>query len=201
MTRIAAVDGGTYFHHRTLCEAPFKDCFDDILYVRDVPFTDLSPFDVVVLPCRLNTHLLAPMADQLTAYMTGGGTLLVMGEVFPERFLKGITFTPCETNFWWWVEGLPGPAPRLARPDHPLLGALSEKDCIWHLHGHFAPSDTQDVLIEDDHGALLIEDTTTYAPGRLIAMTLDPCYHHGSHFMPATTAFLSGFLPALRNIG
>jgi hypothetical protein len=55
-------------------------------------------------------------------------------------------------------------------------------------------------VIETDDGALLIDDTSSYAPGRLIAMTLDPCYHHGSHFMPATTTFLNGFLPALRDL-
>lgn len=201
MTRIAAVDGGTYFHHHTLCEEPFAGCFDDILYIRDVPFTDLAPYDVVFLPCRLNTHQIVPLADQLTAYMTGGGTLVVMGETFPDRWLPGLSFTPCETNFWWWREGLPGPDPRIAKPDHPLMADLTAKDCIWHLHGHFHASGPQVPLIEDDSGALLIEDAATYAPGRLIATTLDPCYHHGSHFMPATTAFLKRFLPALRNLG
>lgn len=201
MTRIAAVDGGTYFHHHTLFEAPFKHCFDDIVYIRDVPFTDLSGYDVIFLPCRLNTHLLAPLADQLVTFMRGGGTLVVMGEIFPDRWLDGIDFTPCETNFWWWREGLPGPAPRIAQPDHPLMGDLTDQDCIWHLHGHFHVKGRQKPLIEDDTGALLIEDVETYAPGRLIASTLDPCYHHGSHFMPATTAFLSGFLPALRKLG
>ena len=34
--------------------------------------------------------------------------------------------------------------------------------------------------------------------GRLIVSTLDPFYHHGSNFMPATTRFLDGFLPWAR---
>jgi len=34
--------------------------------------------------------------------------------------------------------------------------------------------------------------------GQMILTTLDPFYHHGSHFMPATTRFLDGFLPWLR---
>jgi hypothetical protein len=32
----------------------------------------------------------------------------------------------------------------------------------------------------------------------VLATTLDPCYHHGSHFMPATTHFLKGFLAWLK---
>jgi len=201
MTVVAAIDGGTYFHHRTLCEAPFDKHFDHVLYVHDLPQHDLSAYDVVMLPCRLNSLLLAPLVETFTDFMRGGGTLVVMGETFPDRWLSDIAFTPCETNFWWWIEGTPGPAPRIIQPDHPLMTRLNDKDCIWHLHGHFAPSQNQTAVIETDDGALLIDDVATYAPGRLIATTLDPCYHHGSHFMPATTKFLAGFLPALRNLG
>ena len=35
---------------------------------------------------------------------------------------------------------------------------------------------------------------------RLIVSTLDPFYHHGSNFMPATTKFLDGFLPWARRL-
>jgi hypothetical protein len=198
--RIAAVDGGTYFHHRTLCEEPFARYFDDILYIGELYGQDFGDHDVLFLPCRLNTQLVAPISDRLIAFMRGGGTLVVMGEVFPERWLPGIAFTPCETNFWWWREGLPGPGVRIVRPKHPLMTGMTEAAATWHLHGHFHTTETQLALIETDEGALMFEDRESYAPGRLLATTLDPCYHHGSHFMPATTAFLSVFLPALRNL-
>jgi|TARA_R100000908_G_C3643589_1_gene78648 hypothetical protein len=50
-----------------------------------------------------------------------------------------------------------------------------------------------------DLGSVLYDDTVT-TPGRMIVTTLDPMYHHGSHFMPATTRFLDGFLPWLKGM-
>ena len=35
-------------------------------------------------------------------------------------------------------------------------------------------------------------------PGTLLVTTLDPTYHDGSYFMPATERFLDGFLPWAR---
>lgn len=195
---IAAVDGGTYFHHHKLSEPPFGDCFDRLIYIRDLPFADLEGIKVLVLPCRLNADLITPLAGKLKAFMRNGGTLIVMGETFPDRWLPGISFTPCETNFWWWIEGTPGPEPVITAKDHPLVAGLSEAAATWHLHGHFHLSDVQRPLIVEGPGALMFEDGDTYAPGRLVAMSLDPCYHHGSHFMPATTEFLNVFLPALK---
>jgi hypothetical protein len=56
-------------------------------------------------------------------------------------------------------------------------------------------------LLRDDASgrAVLYEDRVS-TPGRLIAMSLDPFYHHGCNFMPATTRFLERFLPWLRRI-
>lgn len=34
----------------------------------------------------------------------------------------------------------------------------------------------------------------------MIVTSLDPVYHHGSRFMPATTRFLDRFLPNLRGL-
>ncbi|PVB60175.1 hypothetical protein [Labrenzia sp. 011] len=200
MSFVGAIDGGTYFHHRTLTEAPFETCFDEIVYIGDVAQTDLSRFDILFLPCRLNSLLIAPLKGQLVAYMQGGGTLIVMGEIFPDRWLDGIEFTPCQTNFWWWITGEKGPAPRIANPSHALMKNMTASAATWHLHGHFAPKPEQEALIEDDIGVLMFEDRQSYAPGRLIATSLDPCYHHGSHFMPAATQFLEALLPQLREL-
>jgi hypothetical protein len=43
---------------------------------------------------------------------------------------------------------------------------------------------------------LYVDEVTT--KGRMVVTSLDPFYHHGSHFMPATTRFLDGFLPWVR---
>ena len=104
MASLAAVDGGTYYHRRTLCEAPLASFFDAVIYVRDVAETDLEAHDIVFLPSRLNADLIAPFGDRLTAFMERGGTLVAMGETCPERWLEGIEATPLETDFWWWLE-------------------------------------------------------------------------------------------------
>jgi hypothetical protein len=55
------------------------------------------------------------------------------------------------------------------------------------------------VLIEDVEGdAVLYVDRETWT-GQTLVTTLDPTYHFGSHFMPATDRFLSGFLPWLHD--
>ena len=52
-------------------------------------------------------------------------------------------------------------------------------------------------VMPDPLGSIFYEDTVSTS-GRLLITSLDPMYHHGSHFMPATTRFLDGFLPYLK---
>ena len=83
------------------------------------------------------------------------------------------------------------------RSFHPLFRRLGPRDVAWHLHGFFDPPPGAEVLVTDGEGRaiLYIDEVTTR--GRLIVTSLDPFYHHGHHFMPATTRFLDGFLPWL----
>lgn len=198
MPSLAAIDGGTYYHHRTVYEPPFAPFFDAAVHVRDMADADLDAHDIVFLPCRLNADLIAPQGGRLIRFMEDGGTLVAMGETFPERWLPGITATPVETNFWWWLE--PG-----ASLGVRLTGACGMEDYLdeaalsWHLHGYFTLRTGQVPLIEADGRCLMFMQD--WGKGRLIATTLDPCYHHGSYFMPATTRFLHGFLPWLKRQG
>ncbi len=199
MPTLAAIDGGTYYHNRTLNEAPFARYFDERIYVRDLPFARLEDFDAVFVPCRLNAHLIAPLAPQLIAFWRGGGTLVAMGETFQDGWLPDVRMTAVETNFWWWLEEGADLGVRLADREHDLFRYIDQGAATWHLHGWFTLTENQTSLIETREGrCLLFEDRESHAPGRLIATTLDPCYHHGSHFMPATTRFLSGFLSWLK---
>ena len=60
------------------------------------------------------------------------------------------------------------------------------------------PPEGAEILIRDADGLPLLYVDAVSTAGRMIVTSLDPCYHHGSHFMPATTRFLAGFLPSLR---
>src|SRR5262249_51191465 len=46
----------------------------------------------------------------------------------------------------------------------------------------------------DDGGAVLYLDRVS-SRGTMLVTSLDPLYHYGSYFMPATERFLDGFLP------
>ncbi|MEM6741610.1 MAG: hypothetical protein AAF646_15990 [Pseudomonadota bacterium] len=204
---IAALDGGLAYHTRTLRAPPFAAHFGPLIDLRALGETDLSGLPCLMIPCRTNGARLAAHKAQLATYLEAGGVLVVMGETHPERFLDGVHVAPEPTNFWWWLEAGAELGVRIAAPDHPLMVGLRESDATWHIHGALtfdAPSQT--LLSWDGSsavdgskrwgGAILAEQRR--GAGQLVVTTLDPIYHHGSGFMPATTRFLERFLPALR---
>lgn len=201
MTRpvVAIVDGGQHYHHDAIAREPLARFFDHVVYLRDIPRTDLSAFDILILTCRTNAYYLAPLAGQLQAFMRGGGTLVAMGETFPHAWLPDIGFRPMQTDFWWWLEPGADLGLRMSDPAHPICRHLTRDDVTFHLHGAFEPlHPNQKPLVETKDGECqLFEDVTSYAPGRLVATTLDPFFHHGAFFMPATTRMLLGVLPWL----
>lgn len=199
MTVIAALDAGTYYHARTLYEPRYRDYFDRLIYVPELGPEALDGVGVLVVSCRTDPSLLEPKADLFRTYLDQGGTVVAMGSTGPHRWLPGVCWTDKPTNFWWWKEG--GSLDlRLCKPDHPLFSHITLEDATWHYHGVFRPPEGAESLIEaGDAGSVLYEDRTRPA-GRMIVTSLDPMYHHGSYFMPATTRFLDGFLPYLRTL-
>lgn len=191
---LTAIDGGTYYHHRTLYEPPFSKFFRNIIYVKDMKRIGFKTATTLFLPCRLNAGLLAQHREALSQFMEKGGTLVAMGETFPERWLTGITAHAMETNFWWWLE--PGADLGVRFTGASELEQYVEESALsWHLHGTYTLAPAQRALVVADGRPIVFDEQR--GRGRLIATSLDPCYHHGSHFMPATTAFLEGFLPWL----
>lgn len=199
MTKIATLDGGMSYHTRTLREGEFSRFFGPIIRLPDLATTDLSALPVLLIPCRTNGEQLAKMRALLADYVEAGGFLVVMGETRPDLFLDGVTFHPVPTNFWWWLEGGADLGVRVCAPDHPLMAHLSQADLSWHVHGtlQLAEGGTPLAQWQDERqgGPILIDSQR--GKGRLMLTTLDPIYHHGSGFMPATTRFLEAFLPWL----
>ncbi len=113
-------------------------------------------------------------------------------------WLPRLSLVTVPTDWWWWLTPGAELGVRIVRPDHPLMRGLGDRDASWHLHGWFAIPPGAETLIADRDGhPVLFVDEANHGAGRLVATTLDPCYHHGSHFMPATTRFLDRFLPNL----
>ncbi len=168
----------------------------EFLYLADLADGDLDAFDTVILADRLHPELLRRHTAQILAVAERGGTLVVLGENAAHTWLPGVTWTARPTNFWWWLEG-EDPLIRTRSPEHEAWEYLSTKSVIWHHHGLLhTDADVVPLLVSEepdengdlrDAGMMLFEDTVT-TPGRIIATTLDPTYHHGNNFMPARRA-------------
>lgn len=198
--KIAILDGGAYYHHFAINTPAFRPYFDQIIYAPDLPSTSLDAFDVLIVIDRLNPDLLRQHAERLLAFADQGKTLVVLGEVEAHTWLPGAEWVSRPTNFWWWLDKNGDSGLRLAAPNHDLFNYLSLSDAIWHYHGLFLPPAEASKLIVLDEtmtggeaDTILYEDRVS-TNGRFLVTCLDPFFHHGSNFMPATTRFLSGFL-------
>lgn len=60
----------------------------------------------------------------------------------------------------------------------------------------YTGANAEKLITTADGGAVMFEERLP-AGGRWIVTTLDPDYHFGSYFMPATESFLEGFFPCL----
>lgn len=196
---VLAVHPGAYYHIESLVSPRYSGFFDAFARPEALPETDLSAFTVVLIPCRTPADRMEPHKAQLRAYLDAGGTIVATGESNSELFLPGINFTPQPTNFWWWLTPGADLGVRIAKSDHALFSWLARQDITWHLHGWFDPPEGVEVLAVNGEGKpiLYIDEVTT--AGRMVITSLDPFFHHGSHFMPATTRFLDGFLPWMRD--
>jgi hypothetical protein len=199
--RICAVDGGTYYHHEALHGTRYRGWFDRLIDLRRLPQAELTDCDVLVVTCRSHPGPLRAARERFARFLAAGGTVVAMGETQSHTWLPRVSWSHRPTNFWWWLERGASPGYVVAAPAHPLFRHLTLADATWHYHGVFAPpaGATALITLEADGGCLLYEDEVSTA-GRMIVTSLDPFYHHGSHFMPATTRFLDGFLPWLASL-
>lgn len=197
--RLIVPSSGTYYHIETL-EAPrYARHFDLVTTPEELDTVGLSPEDVLLIPCRTPAQRMIVQTAPVGAHLHQGGTVVAMGESRSELWLDHVRFTPRPTNWWWWLTPGADLGNRIDAPDHPLMRGLGKPEITWHLHGWFAPPAGATVLASNAEGRAILYLDEVSTAGRMIVTSLDPIYHHGSHFMPATTRFLDAFLPALRD--
>lgn len=197
LRRVCLVENGSYFHHRTLHTPEFAPYTHMHRHVLDLQAQDFAEADVLVFCCNTRGDLIARHQTAIAEFLTQGKTVVAMGSTSPEHWLPQIAWTDCPVNFWWWTEKDTDSGLHVRWPEHRLFQHLTLADATWHQHGSFqVPEGARSLIDKEGQGSILYEDCTS-TPGRIILMTLDPCYHHGSYFMPATTRFLRGFLPWL----
>lgn len=196
--RIAFLDGGTYYHHATYHDPEWHHCFAGNIYVRDLPTADLSGYDCLFVASRQDPVELQAAQATIEAFLNAGKLVVALGESHAQPWIKSVDWTPGMTNFWWWLTPGADSGLRQVSKSHGLFDHINLLDATWHRHGTLAVPAGAVSLIDAVEGGSVLYDDSASTPGRLIVSTLDPCYHHGSYFMPATTRFLRGFIPWLK---
>lgn len=195
--RIAVLDNGSAYHAHGFAREPVVGFFDAKIPLAELSGAALEDVDALVVACRCNGRWLGERRAIFADYLAQGGCLVVMGETRPDLWLDGIGFAPRETNYWWWLEPGADLGIRVSAPGHPLLDGIGAQDLTWHEHGVLTPPPSLQVLAVNGEDLPIMAEGP-HGGGRLFVTTLDPFYHHGSWFMPATTRFLTKFLPNLR---
>ncbi|MEK4081607.1 hypothetical protein [Solibacillus sp. FSL K6-1126] len=198
MRKIAVLYSGHAPHYVTFNTPKFKQYFEKIIYLPRFVEEDLEDMDVVIVPSQLHNKLLLEAAPAIRRFADNGGVVVAFGPQ-PWQWIPGQNWETRPTNFWWWLEKDADSGLRMVAPDYPLFrdGFLDEAACTWHQHGVFHLQDGMQSLIDmKDGGSLLYVDKVS-SKGTWIVTTLDPDFHFGSYFMPATEKFMDGFFPWL----
>lgn len=195
---ILAIHAGAAYHCETLEGQRYRHFFDTLLRPEELNQAALASARVVIVPCRTPAARLRPSRDLLLAFLRRGGTIVAMGETLPHTWLPAIDFVPQPTNWWWWLEPGADLGLTITHPAHALFERIGPNEIAWHLHGSFRPPVGAVSLIDDAQGRSILYLDEVSTAGRMVITSLDPFFHHGSHFMPATTRFLDGFLPWIR---
>lgn len=196
MRKIAVIYSGNASHHRTFTEPRYKQYIDSLIYLPDFLNTSLEGVEVLFVPSQLNEKLLMKAKEKIIDFAQAGGIVVAFGPQ-PWEWLPNQKWEERETNFWWWLEKDAESGLVLAEPTYDLFNYITLEDATWHQHGVFWPVEgAQKLITTEDGGAVMYVDKVS-TNGTWIITTLDPDYHFGSYFMPATERFLDGFIPWL----
>ncbi|PPJ47279.1 hypothetical protein C0075_17035 [Rhizobium sp. KAs_5_22] len=197
--RIVAPSSGTYYNIRSLEGPRYTHAFDVICRPEQLGDV-LRPDDILWVPCRTPAQRMIAQKQIVARHLDAGGTVVALGESRSDLWLPAVDFTETETNWWWWLDPSADLGVRAseAAAKHPLMQDIGDKEVTWHLHGWFVPPEGATVLARDGEGRPILYEDKVSTPGTMIVSSLDPMFHHGSHFMPATTRFLDRFVPNLK---
>lgn len=198
MRKIAVLYSGSSHHHRTYKTSEFGALIHTRIPARQFAQTSLDEFDVLLIPSQSHTRILEDNIDKIYAFANSGKIVVTFGPQHTEWLPQhNWEFRP--TNFWWWLEPGADSGLRLTAPTHDLFtNYLTLDDATWHQHGVYWPSEGCETLVSTHDGGAVLYIDRVNTNGIWINTTLDPDFHYGSYFMPATERFLRGFLPWLQ---
>lgn len=191
--RILAISGGSAPHERALNLPEHREFLAEVTYIGDLGPDHLEGFDAVLVPDRCNQAAVAALAPALLGVAARGGSLVVLGEQ-PECWLPGTRWTHRPTNYWWWLDPEAPSQVVAADPGHSLFSYMTMPDATWHHHGVLAPPPGAETVIAARDGGSVFTVDRHSTEGVVVATTLDPVFHVGSHFMPAAARFLPRLL-------
>lgn len=197
MRKIGVLYGGSSQHSRTYKTGEFAKHIHQLIPARCFAEADLTELDVLVIPSQSHIGLLKTNAEKIKEFADSGRIVAAFGS-------QGMEWLPAQnwefrpTNFWWWLEKGADSGLRLTGAEHDLFkNYLTLADATWHQHGVYWPTPGCETLVSTKDGGSVLYIDKVNTGGTWIITTLDPDYHYGSYFMPATERFLRGFMPWL----
>lgn len=196
MVRIGTYYSGTGWQDALFSSEKYRIFLNDRIYACDLSSTELSSYDVIVVPRESNQEMLLKNKEKIVQFLDGGGLLVSFGEV-TKPWLPY-----CE---WWkrdplfdYEKSRKGKLIldnyEITAPNHLLLRNLKMEDLQWHFHGLFrAPKNAEVLLRYRPYGDIIYIDSKN-VKGTILATTLDPCVHAGYGVIKKTQKFLDNVL-------
>jgi hypothetical protein len=188
MKRLAALYGGSLPEHRTFAEPKYRRWLAEVIYLLDLPATDLGRLDGLLVSEGLHRGRLRA-AGQIQGFLARGRTVLLLGNQFdsqPSAWLPGLDWRPTV-----------GQSSQLVahHRDHSFHRRVPLEVAALHHHGTFRPpAGAETLLATEDGGAVLYIDRVS-TPGTLLVAAMDPIAHFGESLLRDAEQFLDRFLP------
>lgn len=194
--RIGVIYSGTSHHIRSYKTGEFAKHISKIIPVRNLATASFDDIDVLIVPSQTNMNAFLPYKQRVEEFADQGGIVVSFGHQNEQWLDEKWELRP--TNFWWWLEQDANSGLVLTGGEHDLFkNYITLADATWHQHGVYWPGEGTETLVATEDGGSVLYIDRTKSKGTWIITTLDPDFHYGHYFMPATERFLRGFLPWL----
>ncbi|GGF97687.1 hypothetical protein [Paenibacillus abyssi] len=187
MSRLAILYGGSLPEYAVLNRPKYSRWLAGTIHLTDLPSTDLSKFDGLLIPEGLHHLRLQASSDQICKFLDQGGTVLIFGDQ-PLSWLPGLD--------WEFRPVMKPESGKLLiqSPDHSFHRHIGLED-ILHFHGVFhPPAGVQTLLATPDGGSVLYIDRVS-TRGTLLATSVDCSRHVGTMTNRISERFLDRLLP------
>lgn len=188
MKRLASLHSGAHSERLSLRRPVCADYLAATIHLLDLPETDLSSFDGLIIPEGLNQRKLDAAVPQLLHFLNHRRALFLFGDQ-PTEWLPGV-------RWHFAVAGQPDPENlHIVSPQHPFHLAFRPAD-FYHQHGFFRPPEGADVLMTKRNGDTVLYVDAVSTGGTMMVTSLDLMHHVDGFFSnPVSTRFFDRFLP------